>query len=102
MCARAIVDVSLHQGRMTLEEATRFYQLQVKMNATAAESEAVKNSMFPATGLMYLMGSDTIHQLRQEISQLWGAEFSLARFHDQFLSFGSIPVSLIRQQMLAG
>jgi len=101
MCARATVDVSLHQGRMTLEEAARFYQLHVGMTATAAESEAVKNSMFPATGLMYLMGSDAIHRLRGEISQARGSSFRLDHFHDEFLSFGSIPVALIRERMLA-
>ena len=102
MCARAIVDVSLHQGRMTLEEAAGFYQFQVGMTATAAKSEAVKNSMFPATGLMYLMGTDAIHRLRREISQARGSSFRLDRFHDEFLSFGSIPVALIREQMLGG
>lgn len=99
MCARAIVDVRLHQGRFSLEEAVAFYQQHAGMGAEAAYQEAVRNSMFPGTAMMYLLGTDRIIQLRQEMAQRWGKAFSLRRFHDRFLSYGSIPVSLIAQEM---
>lgn len=99
MCARAIVDVRLHQGRFSLEEAVAFYQQHAGMGAEAAYQEAVRNSMFPGTAMMYLLGTDRILQLRQEMAQRWGKAFSLRRFHDRFLSYGSIPVSLIAQEM---
>lgn len=99
MCARAIVDVRLHQGRFSLEEAVALYQQHAGMGAEAAYQEAVRNSMFPGTAMMYLLGTDRILQLRQEMAQRWGKAFSLRRFHDRFLSYGSIPVSLIAQEM---
>ena len=101
MCARAIVDVRLHQGRWSLEEAARFYEDHALMPSSAAMSEAVKNSMFPGAALMYLMGRDAIHRLRSEMKAIEGRNFSLKRFHDTFLSYGSIPVSLIATAMKA-
>ncbi|MBA3943871.1 MAG: DUF885 domain-containing protein [Herpetosiphonaceae bacterium] len=97
MAARAVVDVELHHGRMSLDQATDFYCEQVGMTAGAARTEAVKNSMFPGTGLMYLMGTESIHQLRRDLATRPG--FDLRAFHDRFLSYGSIPVALIAQAM---
>lgn len=100
MCARAIVDVKLHQGEFTLAEAATFYEHHAGMGAAAAQGEAVKNSMFPGAAMMYLWGTDTIHALRQELAAREGDAFSLKRFHDRFLAYGSIPVSLIRADLL--
>ena len=52
MCARAIVDVELHNQRMTLAEATEFYQQSSGMELAAAEGEALKNSMYPGAAMM--------------------------------------------------
>ncbi len=99
MCARAIVDVRLHEGRWTLEHAARFYEEHALMPPAAAMAEAVKNSMFPGASVMYLMGRDAIHRLREDMGAIEGRHFSLKRFHDTFLSHGSIPVSLIATAM---
>ena len=98
--ARAIVDLNLHRGVFTMEDAMAFYQQNTGMPAEAARSETVKNSMFPGGALMYLTGVDTIRQLRNEMAAAQGADFDLQRFHDQFLSYGSVPVTLIRSIML--
>jgi hypothetical protein len=101
MAARALVDVELHSGRMSLEEATAVYRDEVGMPQEASHAEAVKNSMFPGAALIYLMGTDQIHQLRGELAARQGERFSLRAFHDRFLSYGSVPVSLIARAMLA-
>ena len=100
MAARAIVDVRLHQGRLTLDEAIDFYTQRVGMAPLAARAEAVKNSLFPGAACMYLLGWDGIWRLRRSLQSREGSAFSLRAFHDQLLSFGSIPVSLIAQAML--
>ncbi|HEU5012879.1 MAG TPA: DUF885 domain-containing protein [Roseiflexaceae bacterium] len=97
MAARALADVRLHHGQWSLEDAARFYQEQVGMPAAAARNEAVKNSMFPATATMYLMGTDAIHALRHAMEAR--PDFNLRHFHDQLLSFGSVPVALIAEAM---
>jgi hypothetical protein len=92
--ARAVVDVNLHRGVFTLEQAATFYREQAGMSAEAAQGEAVKNSMFPGAALMYLMGNQTIHDLRREL-----AGSDLCAFHDEFLAYGSVPVALIGKMM---
>ena len=98
-CARAIVDVRLHQGRFSLEEAAQFYQERAGMSPAAARNEAVKNSMFPGAAVIYLLGSAAIRRLRGELAGRLGGRFSLREFHDKFLSYGSIPVTLIAKEM---
>ncbi len=101
MAARAVVDVRLHQGRFTLDEAARFYEEQAAMPPAAARAEAVKNSMFPGAALMYLMGHDAILALRRDVQAAQGNRFSLRAFHDALLAFGSIPVALAAHSMRA-
>jgi len=97
MSARALVDVRLHHGAITLDEAAAYYRERVGMAPQAARAEAVKNSMFPGTALMYLFGTDAIHQLRRDLAARPG--FDLCAFHDRLLSFGSVPVALIAEAM---
>jgi hypothetical protein len=99
MAARAIVDVQLHTRAWTMDEATRFYHEVAGLAPDGARAEAVKNSMFPGTALMYLVGDDLIHRLRAEMVARQG--FTLRNFHDRFLSYGSVPVALIAAEMRA-
>jgi uncharacterized protein (DUF885 family) len=62
------------------------------MPERAALAEAVKNSLFPATACMYLLGWDAIWRLRRS-----HAGDSLRAFHDRLLSFGSVPVALVSE-----
>jgi uncharacterized protein (DUF885 family) len=95
LLARAVVDLGLHSGSMTFDEAVALYRDRVGMPPDAARNEACKNSMFPATAIMYWLGTDGLHRLRRARERVEGAAFSLRRFHDRVLSFGSIPVALL-------
>lgn len=99
MAARTVADIRLHSGRWSLDETAAFYTDTVGMPPEVARSEAVKNSLFPGTALSYLLGTDQIHDLRQEMARRDGSAFDLQCFHDRFLSYGSIPVALIAREM---
>lgn len=101
LAARAVVDLSLHTGAMTFEEAVTTYETRGLMTAAAARAEAVKTSMFPGTAVMYWLGTRALHQLRQQLSAR-DAGFSLRRFHDRVLGYGAIPAALIARLMAAG
>ncbi|MGL4648223.1 MAG: DUF885 family protein, partial [Caldilineaceae bacterium] len=101
MAARAIVDVRLHQGRMTLVEAAAFYATNTGMSHDASMGEAVKNSMFPGAAIIYLMGRDRILEVRDELQGRLGAAFDMRHFHNTFLSYGSVPVDMVADAMLA-
>ena len=95
LLARAIVDIGLHERSMTFGEAVALYRDRVGMSPDAARAEACKNSMFPATAIMYWLGTSGLHALRHERQQIEGPAFVLGRFHDRVLRFGSIPVLML-------
>jgi uncharacterized protein (DUF885 family) len=97
LLARAVVDLGLHDGSMTFDEAVAIYRDRVGMPLEAARGEACKNSMFPATAIMYWLGTEGLHRLRRARERADGSAFSLRRFHDRVLSYGSIPVSLLER-----
>ena len=89
---RAIADVALHTGDWTLEETAEAYERRGGMDRTAARVEAVKNAMFPATAMMYMLGVDGLHALRRQASAGRGSA-DLREFHDRVLACGSVPVA---------
>jgi hypothetical protein len=99
LLARAVVDLGLHEGSLSFDDAVALYRDRVGMSPEAARGEACKNSMFPGTALMYWLGTDGLHRLRRERQRVEGAAFSLRRFHDRVLSFGAIPVPLVAELM---
>jgi uncharacterized protein (DUF885 family) len=99
VACRAVVDIELHRGRMSLDEAAAFYREHAGMSEAAARGEAAKNSMFPGGAVMYLAGTDAIHELRRRLAAREGSGFDLARFHDAFLAHGSVPVALVAEAM---
>lgn len=101
MLARAIVDIQLHTGTMTFDDAVDYYVGEVGMPMAAATAEAVKNSMFPGTAVMYWLGTQGILALREQLMAREGAGFSLRGFHDALLRRGSIPVPLAAKLLLA-
>jgi uncharacterized protein (DUF885 family) len=84
---------------MSFADALRFYTDYVGMNADVARAEAVKNSMFPCTALMYWLGTQGILDLREEMKRREGPRFSLLRFHGELLGFGAVPVALVARIM---
>lgn len=99
--ARAIVDVNLHHGHFSFDRAVAFYRDEAGMTAHAAHAETVKNAMFPGAAMIYLTGQEMIRDLRREMAAREGSTFTLHRFHDRLLSYGSIPVATIAEDMRA-
>jgi uncharacterized protein (DUF885 family) len=48
----------------------------------------------------YFVGYQEWAGLRADIEAAWGEEFTLRRYHDQALAYGSPPVKFIRALML--
>jgi hypothetical protein len=102
IAARAVADLSIHTGGLTSAQAARLYVDRARMSEAAAHAEAVRNSMFPGTAVMYWLGTRGLHRLRAEVRSRQRSAFSRRAFHDRVLSYGSIPVMLISKLMLAG
>lgn len=101
LMTRAVVDLELHTGRMSFDEAVRFHVDAAQLTPSAAHSEVTKCSMFPGTAMMYWLGLRDLWRIRSAEEATRGAAFSSGAFHDEVLSFGSIPVALASRLMAA-
>lgn len=102
MLARAVVDLAFHDGTLAFDDAVRVFVEKANMEPAAARAEVVKCSMFPGTAVMYWLGTQGILDLRERVREREGAAFSLKRFHDELLHYGSIPVPLAARLMTEG
>jgi uncharacterized protein (DUF885 family) len=101
---RVVIDTGLHTRNMTFEEGVRLLQDEVCLDAHMAEGEVRRycTHLYPTYPSSYLVGKTLIIALREEWRRRQGAAYSLRAFHDRLLSYGSPPVALVAERMLAG
>ncbi len=97
---RIIVDVGLHTGEMTFDEAVAFMVDEVRLEPANARSEVTRYCMTPTQPSSYMLGKLALLDLRDEVKAREGAAFSLHDFHARVLSAGTIPVPLVRAHVL--
>lgn len=90
---RIVVDVGLHTRKMSYLEAIRFLVEEADLEEPNARAEVNRYCGSPTQPMSYLIGKGEILRLRDRCRQAWGPAYSLRRFHDWLLDFGSIPPS---------
>ena len=91
--ACCLADLRLHTGQWTLEQMRTFYRDEVGFAPGRVWAETTRNSIYPASRLMYWLGTQVIKDLRSEL------DLAPQEFHDQLLSHGSAPITLIADEM---
>jgi len=94
--ARVILDVSLHTGRMSVDDAVDFLVEKVRFERYAAELEVDMYTRRPTYVLGYLIGMQEIAAIRAEYIERFGEPSPPSEFYDQLLRVGSIPPALVR------
>lgn len=98
--SRFFAEIGMHTGAMTLEEANAYMMEWVPyMEEDLGRYDLVAYLRRPGLGSMYLLGKSQIEQLVSERAFQLGDEFDLGEFHDDLLSRGVIPLTLIRWEM---
>ncbi|HEV2577958.1 MAG TPA: DUF885 domain-containing protein [Acidobacteriaceae bacterium] len=100
--ARFIVAIRMHTGvggELTIPEAEDFFVKEGYQARPIAEVET-KRGTSDALYLYYTLGKLEILKLRADVEKRQGAEFSLQRFHDDFMRQGFAPIKVIRKTML--
>ncbi len=95
--ARIIVDVKLSTGKMSFDEAVEFMVDNVGMDEKDAEKEVRRYTQNPAYQLSYLLGKKMIKELKEEVKERMGDDFTERFFHDIILYAGSVPMKYLRQ-----
>ncbi len=98
---RIILDVRLHRGELTVDDAIDFLVEQTGFERPNARAEVLWYTYRPTYPLSYLLGRTLILALRADEQRRLGDAFDLKAFHDTLLRNGSLPVSFHRR-LLAG
>ncbi|MFQ5551579.1 MAG: DUF885 domain-containing protein, partial [Gemmatimonadales bacterium] len=96
---RIVVDVGLHTMGMTIDEAVDMLVDRAGLERANAESEVRRYCGAPAYQLCYAVGRRDIKALREAYRHAAGGEMRLREFHDRIVSYGGLPLSLIRWGM---
>jgi uncharacterized protein DUF885 len=93
---RIVLDVGLHTRGMRYDEAVGMMVDGVHMERSLAEAEVSRYCSTPAYQICYGVGRRELLRLRDDYRAARGAGFTLRGFHDAVLSYGGLPVTLMR------
>jgi uncharacterized protein (DUF885 family) len=97
--ANAILDQAVHVDGMTREQAMHMLMHDTFQEEREAAAKWVRVQVTSTQLATYFVGFQEHLALREEARQRWGSAFSLKRYHDTALAFGSPPVRYVREMM---
>jgi len=97
--ARFVVGIRMHTGKMSFAEAKEFFVKEGYQSAKIADIESKRGTSDP-TYLYYTLGKLQILKLREDYRKKKGTEFTLGKFHDEFMSQGFPPIAVVRRTLL--
>ena len=114
--ARVRIDVGLHTGRMSFDQAMNYFTENVNFYpgacARASREPAAKAvcdgamraiyrySKWPTQAITYNLGKNAIASLREAYRSRKGASYSPREFHERFMRMGTIPAGFFRDVFL--
>jgi uncharacterized protein (DUF885 family) len=115
--ARVRVDVGIHTGRMSFDDAVDYFAEHVLFQPEAckraphdpaaraacesAQRAIYRYSKWPTQAITYNLGKNAIVQLRDAVRQKEGDRFSPRTFHERLMRMGTIPAGYFRDTFLA-
>jgi uncharacterized protein (DUF885 family) len=99
MIVCSIVGLEIHLGLRTLEDAADWL---VKKSGRTREGayRVLDRAIYYPTHLTYYIGGEMMRKLHDDYRALKGKDFLLKEFNDHFLTYGLIPIKVIRPAML--
>ncbi len=96
----AILDQGVHVDGMSREDAMHLMTHDTFQEEREAAAKWVRAQLTAAQLPTYFVGVQEHLALREETRKKWGKSFTLKRYHDTVLSFGSPPVRYVRELAL--
>ena len=108
---RVRVDVGIHTGRMTYEQARDYFvehaefypgacglaDPDARAACDSAERAIYRYSKWPTQAITYNLGKNAIISLREESKKKMGTAYSPRAFHERFMRMGTVPVEFFRE-----
>ena len=96
----AIIDQAIHVDGMTREAAMKLMIEGGFQEESEAAGKWVRAQLSSTQLSTYFVGYQEHIDMRRAVESAWGDEFTLRRYHDQALSYGSPSVKYVRALML--
>ena len=96
---RLVVDTGMHAKDWTRQQAIDYMAANSALSLHNITTEVDRYISWPGQALSYKIGELTIKRLRQKAEQALGEKFDIRAFHDAVLANGSVPMSILEQQI---
>jgi uncharacterized protein (DUF885 family) len=107
---RVRVDVGIHTGRMTFDEARDYFvehaefypgacglkDPDARAACESADRAIYRYSKWPTQAIAYNLGKNAIISLREATKKAMGTAYSPRAFHERFMGIGTVPVAFFR------
>jgi uncharacterized protein (DUF885 family) len=98
--ARIGVDVNLHTGKWTFDQAVNYFMEAGGLDRESATGEAAGAAASPTQKIYYMVGKWQIMRLLGKYRDKQAGNFRLGQFHDDLIKNGSLPLSIVEWILL--
>jgi len=98
---RLVVDTGMHAKGWSRDRAIAFFRENAGKSDHDIVVEVDRYIVWPGQALAYKIGQLKIRDLRREAEGTLGAQFDLRAFHDELLSRGALPLTILEPRMRA-
>lgn len=98
--ARLVVDTGMHANGWSRQQALDFMADNTALSMHNVTTEIDRYISWPGQALSYKIGELTIKRLRVQAEEELGEKFDIRAFHDAILANGSVPMSVLEQQII--
>ena len=96
---RLVVDTGMHMQGWSRQKAIDYMLENTALSEHNVTTEVDRYISWPAQALSYKIGELTIKRLRKKAEIALGDKFDLRAFHDALLAYGSVPLSILEQNI---
>jgi len=96
---RLVVDTGIHAMGWSREQAVQLFMENSALSEHNINTEVDRYISWPGQALAYKMGELKIWELRHKAEEALGEKFDIRSFHDAVLANGSIPLSILEEQI---
>ncbi|WP_338590964.1 DUF885 domain-containing protein [Shewanella khirikhana] len=97
--ARLVVDTGMHAKGWSRQQAIDFMAGNTALSLHNVNTEIDRYISWPGQAVSYKIGELTIKRLRAKAEAELGDKFDIRAFHDAVLAHGSVPLSVLEQQI---
>ena len=97
---RLVVDTGIHSKGWSRDEAIDYMASNSALSLHNIRSEVDRYIFWPGQALAYKMGEIKIRELRSMAEEALGDDFDVREFHDVVLLSGSVPLSVLEENVM--